>query len=251
MGGGAIRMSDLPSRPSEVSQSINLVQSKRIQDVFSKDAWKGRRCFVVGGGPSLKGFKFGILKKELVVTVNRGLEFCPSSAINLCTDARVWGWYENIDGGFGQEAKDKFHAYKGCKVWVNVQQFPFPEDIYVINPIAPSDFTFAEYYRGIPIYSNSGVNALMLAACLGANPIYLLGFDLYGEEGRTANFHPGYPEGSNKEDLYNFFLDDFKDAELKLRNHTKVINLNPDSKLPYFEFGDIKSLKLGARSKNG
>lgn len=215
--------------------------NKKIQDIFPKDIWKNQRCFIVGGGSSLKSFDFNKLSGELVITTNRGLEVFPNSAINLCTDARVWGWYE--DKSLGDEAKQKFDSYKGYKVWLNVQSFPFPEDIFTLNPVFPTDFNFSDYYRGLSVYGNSGVNAIMLAACLGANPIYLLGFDLYGVNGKTANYHAGYPEGGNNEDLYSKFLEDFKDASLKLKNYTKVINLNPESKLPYFEFDEFNKIK--------
>ena len=245
-----VRMSDVKSAEQRTAQVFaeltdengKLRNNKRIQDVFPKDIWKGKRCFIIGGGSSLQGFDFSQLKGELVITVNRGLEVCPFSAINVCTDARVWGWYESSKD-FGAEAVEKFRIYKGYKVWLNVQAFPFPEDIYTINPLAPTDFTFNDYYRGIPIYGNSGVNALMLAACLGANPIYLLGFDLYGINGKTANWHNGYPEDSGHDDgLYKAFLDDFHAACLQLSNHTKVINLNSKSELMYFDFGEFKDI---------
>ena len=224
-----VRMQDIQDA-SEKQQIImnsfttpdgKIKNNKRIQDIFPKDIWKDKRCFVIGGGSSLKNFDFKKLNGELVITTNRGLEFYPQSAINICTDARVWGWYE--DKSLGDEAKEKFYSYKGYKVWLNVQAFPFPEDIYTINPIFPTDFNFSDYYRGLPVYGNSGVNAIMLAACLGANPIYLLGFDLYGVNGKTANYHSGYSEGGNKEDLYTRFLEDFKDASLKLKTQTPLL----------------------------
>jgi len=245
-----VRMCDVKSPEQRTVEAFaeitdsqgNLRSNKRIQDVFPKDIWKGKRCFIIGGGPSLKGFDFNQFKGELVITVNRGLEACPFSAMNVCTDARVWGWYESSKD-LGPEATEKFRSYKGYKVWLNVQAFPFPEDIYTINPLAPTDFTFQEYYRGIPIYGNSGVNAIMMAACLGANPIYLLGFDLYGVDGHLANYHSGYPENMGQsEELYKVFQDDFHAASLQLNNHTKVINLNPKSNLKYFEFGNFKDI---------
>ena len=40
--------------------------------------WKGRRCFVVGGGPSLQGFDFNVLKGELVIALNAGFIINPT-----------------------------------------------------------------------------------------------------------------------------------------------------------------------------
>ena len=36
-----------------------------LQRLLEDGAWAGRRCFIVGGGPSLKGFDFRRLKGEL------------------------------------------------------------------------------------------------------------------------------------------------------------------------------------------
>ena len=219
-----------------------LRKNKLLYQYIPSGAWAGRRCFIIGGGTSLKGFDFERLRGELVITVNRGFEYAPFSAINLCQDARVFGFYENKEFAEGEEAKKKFEAYKGYKTWLNVQAFPFPEDIYQIDIIHPSDFKYNSYAGGIPPYNNSGLNALCLAICLGANPIYLLGFDCYGVNDSTANFHSGYPS-SNKEEIYKDFIKDFNKVAGEVKDITKIINLNPKSNIKAFEFGNIDDIK--------
>lgn len=212
----------------------NLLHSKMPSGI-----WKGRRCFLIGGGPSLKGFDFSQLKGELVITVNRAFEDCSWSAINICQDARVFGWYEG--GDLGEEARKKFASYKGYKTWLNVQAFPFPEDIYQIDLCHVSDFNYKNYSGGIPPHGNSGLNALCVAACLGADPIYLLGFDMKGSDKHTANYHKGYPT-QDSDNVYPQFIQDFKNAMGAFNPGSRVINLNPDSALRCFPFGRFEDL---------
>jgi len=216
-------------------------RSKQLYQVMPSGIWKDRRCFIIGGGPSLKDFNFDILKGEPTITVNRAFEFCPHSSINICQDARVFGYYENKELPEGQEAKDRFEKYKGFKAWLNVQAFPFPEDIYQIGIVHPADFKFENYAGGIPPYNNSGLNALCLAVCLGANPIYLLGFDCKGKNGRTVNFHSGYLD-TNEDEVYRDFIKDFNEVAYRIKGKTKVINLNPESGIKCFDFGRIEDV---------
>ena len=54
-------------------RGIDFVPTDRrlFPNTLEDDTWKGRRCFIIGGGPSLRGFDFSSLKGELVIGVNR------------------------------------------------------------------------------------------------------------------------------------------------------------------------------------
>lgn len=250
--GGAIRMQDLPDAGD--NQRISLITkisfdqegkkrlNKRLHDVLPSGCWKGRRCFIVGGGTSLEGFDFSQLQGELVITVNRAMEHVPNAAVMIAQDARLWGWYES--GDLGQEAKEKFRNFKGFKSWVNCQAFPYPEDLYIIDTTHVRDFNWKEYNYsgGLPWCTNTGLDALCLAVCLGANPIYLLGFDCYGKEGKTANFHAGYPDNNDAIIYKDNFVPNFNDFSTYINPITKVVNLNPKSELKCFEFGEFKDI---------
>lgn len=249
---GHITMRDVVERAetNRVSQAkadtIKLVEAKRLHTVLPAGSWAGRRCFVVGGGPSAKGFNFDLLKGELVIAVNRAFEHIPNAAVMLAQDARLWGWYEckDLSEYLGDEAKNKFDSFKGFKTWVNCQVFPYPEDVHVIDVIgdASPDWNPNEYSQGIPMTSNTGAAALMLATVLGATTIYLIGFDMEGKDGKTANWHDGYKD-SNRATVYDDFLCDFDHYALQFKSKAKIINLNPKSRLKLFEFGDIKDVK--------
>jgi SAM-dependent methyltransferase len=245
--GGVIRMQDLPDAEKKVlpieAVSFNTkgerIQTLKLHDVLPSGSWKGRRCFILGGGQSLKGFDFSQLKGELVIACNRAFESCPNAAVMIAQDARLWGWYEG--GDLGMEAREKFRAFKGFKSWVNCQAFPYPEDLYIIDTTHVRDFNWDKYNYsgGIPWCTNTGLDALCLAVCLGANPIYLLGFDCYGKDGKTANFHEGYPDHNDEIIYKENMVPNFNDFSPYINAVTKVINLNPKSEIKCFEFGEL------------
>jgi len=247
--GDFITTSDLPARKKAKAYIPGVIKNnRRLYEVLPDNSWKGRRCFIIGGGPSLRGFDFSQLKGELVIAVNRAFEKI-DAAIMVSQDARFWGWIENEK--LGKDSKRKFNEYKGLKVWIQTTWmqgggFPFPEDIYTIKSTGSREMAFNSK-NGLPSCTNSGLNALCLAACLGANPIYLLGFDMKGEKGKAAWWHSGYPEVQNEEMYKRLMVPNFELFASSIKKAGfKVINLNPDSKLNCFEFGrfeDIKKVK--------
>jgi len=263
--GGAVRMQDLPDagdRRTSIDKILTnaageKIITKKLCDVLPSGSWKGRRCFIIGGGTSLKGFDFSKLQGELIIAVNRAMEFVPFATIMIAQDARLWGWYES--GDLGLEAKEKFNNFKGYKAWVNCQSFPYPEDLYIIDTKHSSDFNWKtyDYAGGIPLCTNTGLDALCLAVCLGASDIYLLGFDCYGKEGKTANFHAGYPDNNDDVIYKDIFLPNFRDLAVHINKKANVINLNPKSTLNCFKFGEFKDIvftspenKLGQKEKD-
>jgi len=246
--GEVILMSDLdfPKKKKETSFKISIWDVIKLEDrylykVLPDGIWKDRRCFIVGGGPSLKGFNFSLLKGELTIGINRAFEkFDPTIIFSM--DSRFWTWVE--EGKFGKEVTEKFHKYKGFKVWLNTFGFPYPEDIYLLNSATGAEeaLTFS-MKEGLGHGNNSGYAALNLAICLGANPIYLLGFDMKGDNGKQKWWHDGYPQQQN-EDVYKDFKSNFEKAAPKIKEAGfKVINLNPDSALRCFEFGEFEDIK--------
>ena len=90
--------------------------------------------------------------------------------------------------------------------------------------------------HGIYGGNNSGFGALMLAIALGANPIYLLGYDMKIES--KTHWHSGYPN-QNAEKLRNRLLI-FKKQFEEFANPIKklgidIVNLNPNSALSCFK----------------
>ena len=206
-----------------------MLRPKSLWNIMPRNLWQGRRCFIVGGGPSLNGFDWSLLDGEISIGINRAFEkFNPT--MMFCMDPRVWGWI--VRGDFGQESTEKYEQYKGTRVWINMSNFIFPDDVYVVdlNELQPCG-------------SNSGHAAINLAMLLGANPIYLLGFDMRGNsKGGQEWFHNGYPV-TQTEGVYDGFLKALNGDVGRIKNNgTQVVNLTPKSALKCFPTDKIGNI---------
>ena len=91
---------------------------------------------------------------------------------------------------------------------------------------------------------NSGYAAINLAICLGANPIYLLGFDMEKGKngGKQINWHGKYPV-QQSDNVYSTFIKNFQwAAPIIKRRGTQVINLYRNSGLKMFPFDDLENV---------
>jgi len=215
-----------------------------LYTVLPDDSWRGRRCFVVGAGPSLKGFDFDRLRGELSIGVNRAIEsFSPS--IWFSADSRFIRWIETgeLRGGL----RDRFRNYKdGLKCLVTTSAGYYAEDIFTLLPANSGGRLSSSMREGI--FSgrgrgcNSGLGALNLALCLGADPIYLLGFDMKGgSDGMQTWYHSNYPVIQSA-DVYPDFIRAFESVAEEAAKKADIINLNSDSTLRCFPFGCIEGV---------
>ncbi len=250
-----IRMSDIPRRRTQI-QSIKKnwdmlkKNSDRRSDYVTKGspnhlfnaiedgAWTGNRCFIVGGGPSLSNFDFTQLKDELTIGINAAFtKFNPT--ILFSTDSRFYTWI--VNGTLGNEVKQQFDNYRGYKVWLNVANYQYPDNIFRLDCGGETAFPFT-LKEGIGHGNNSGYSALNIAVCLGANPIYLLGFDMKGENGLQKWFHNLYPCVQG-EHIFQRMIKNFENVAATICDKgIRVINLNPNSALKCFEFGDLNKI---------
>lgn len=198
--------------------------------------WKGQRCFIIGGGPSLKGFDWSLLEGELTIGCNLAFEaFDPCMVVAV--DKRfyqwiLWGEYEEKHPGLRQRFLDlnvgKYLLYPP----ESLSNFYTGIDIIPRNNSGTLSTTLAE---GVMMGSNTGFAAINLALCLGADPIYLLGFDMSGDgAGKQAHFHAGHPT-IQADTCYPKFIETFDRFAPELSKHARIVNLNPESKLEHFE----------------
>ena len=227
------------SRVGRTPVILDYEQGRMLYDILPDQSWKGQRCVIIGGGESLKDFDFSKLKNELVIGVNRAYEVMPCT-INYAMDNNLYHWITS--GKLGQEAKKKFEDFKGIPVWLDSAGYDYPKGIFILNKSNSHKSTYA-MKDGIKSGTNAGFGALNLAICLGANPIYLLGFDMEGKEGKQVWWHDGYPD-NQIDRVYESFIIDFKTVVPELKEKDiRVVNLNPESKLKCFEFGEFKDIK--------
>jgi len=206
-----------------------------LYEVLPDDSWKGKPCFIIGGGPSLEGFDWSRLKGKRTIGINRAFErFEPTIIFSM--DTRFLAWLER--GEYGPEMKKRLIRSSAYKVWQCTYTAQLPAFIYIIK-------VHKDYYTGCRAFTeslkigighgdNSGYGALNVACCLGANPIYLLGYDLKHENGKS-HWHEGHP-AKQKEEAIEKWIGHFGWAAPLIKSRGfRVINLNPNSALECFE----------------
>ena len=218
---------------------LNYDKGRMLHQVMPENAWKGQRCFIIGGGTSLEDFDFSQLKNEFTIGVNRAFEKIDCT-INFAMDHNLYSWI--TDGKLGQITQDKFADYKGFPVWLDGAGYDYPRGVFILEKTATHKLG-SSIKDGIGGGTNSGFGAFNLAVCLGANPIYLLGFDMKGKDGKQAWWHNGYPDKQGDK-IYKSFINDFKRVTEELdKRRIQVFNLNYHSDLKCFEFQDFSKIK--------
>lgn len=165
-----------------------------VQYWYPDQVWMGYPCYVVGGGSSLEGFDWDQLRDRNVVGTNvmfyYGHELVP---ICFAGDAKF------INSRSHEEGMREYVASGGIMV-TNSNRF---------NPKPPPWLKIMKRTLhglgtdGLGWNGNSGASAINLALLLGANPVYLLGFDMQALNGKT-NFHTMHRKSNPK--VYPRFL---------------------------------------------
>jgi hypothetical protein len=224
-----ITMSQVPDATVRRSRQQIYKVNRKLGDVLKDGAWKGSRCFIIGGGESVKDFDLKKLEGEHTIGINLAFRlFDPEIIFGM--DARLWGWIENDETAPGDKAK--FDACPAIKVWSDISSAPLPEDIVLAPSICRPGMSKTTN-EGLGCGTNSGFGALNLALLLGASEIYLIGFDFYGDR-----WHAGYPQHGEAGNDYHKTCYEEHSAEIA-GFPSRIINLNPKSCLKIFEFGKL------------
>ncbi|MCK9601764.1 MAG: hypothetical protein M0R06_22160 [Sphaerochaeta sp.] len=222
-----------------------------FSDRFPDGAWRGKRCFIVGGGPSLKGFDFERLRGERVIAINKAFYDVPFADIVFGMDRPLLDdlMSGKIDADYRAKNPDgpernyqaAFAEFAGVKVWLDLSNYSYPEDVCSIPSAGEIGWT-KSCKEGLYHGQNSGYGALNLAMVLGADPIYLLGYDCAKGPAGEKNYHGGYPSAGNPSALETF-KEAFKaGAKMLMAGRHHIYNLNPDSALRCFPFMDISAV---------
>lgn len=182
-------------------------------------SWQGQEVFIVGGGESLKGFDWDLLKPLRTIGCNDA--YLHGTDICIFGDKR---WFE-----FHQKALENY----GGIVFTNCPQ--------VQKSKLPWLWLLRREARGLHNGAlgwnkNTGASAVNLALILGAAKIYLLGFDMKLSKTGESNWHENKLMKSNKK-VYPEFLKGFKCVAQNLRTkypEVEVINVTDDSALNEF-----------------
>jgi hypothetical protein len=200
-------------------------KNKKLSDICSIETLKGKRCFILGGGPSIKALQFSWLKGEFTIGINRSYEVFPTDIL-YCMDhdfyvritQHMMDKYDPKSGAY-----NKFMTFPGRKVFLAIG-FPFKYDdsVFVVNRIYQEECNLTDINRGIWAGNNSGAGAIMLAALLGCRDIYLLGYDMKATE--KTHFHSGYPKQTVDE--YRLKIEKFKKDLFKISTSLRMNDVN-------------------------
>jgi len=194
-----------------------------------ENAYQGKRCFILGNGPSLKNVDFSILKSEYVFTVNFSPKIENFSKLN--TNFHVWTdmYMYTRQPSFGEEIARVLRMLSGsCEVkpkcFFNINMYPLIKeyqldqelDIHYINNCKyfyDGCNTKFDYTKPMFDYASVVFTAVSLAVYMGFSEIYLLGCDATGilgvidsRKGKVDSSH-AYKTDAANETLFQFYKD--------------------------------------------
>jgi len=223
--------------------------NRYLWEVLPDMAWTNKSCFIIGGGPSLREFPFSRLKGHRTIGVNLAFtKFEPSVTFSM--DSRFLKWLETER--YGPAITRRFEKLNSYRVQMMTYPASFPPLVFVVpvfKNYSAGHWAFTESMRdGIGHGNNSGYAALNLAAVLGANPIYLLGFDWNKRLGlpeRDPNYNPNsdlqihyYNDIEHRGIGYvGYYENHNPDKEFKstIKKDIKIYNVSPESNINCFE----------------
>lgn len=198
-------------------------QQQRLHNTlwFPDKEWLGGRAFLIGGGPSLKGFDFDLLKPEHVIGANDAFNL-GGDIVKFCVFGDANWWHHN---------KYKLEKFTG-KVVSNAPSL-IPMNVpYMLKTARQRD----GIHTGTTLGWNysTGALAINLAISLGAVSIYLLGYDLCNRQDKS-HWHDHNPKRT-QEFTFKRFIRGFQCVKASLPEGIKVINVTDGtSQLECFE----------------
>ena len=214
-----------------------------LSAVLEDGAWQGQPAFLIGGGPSLIGFDFERLRgKGIIVAINRAFEFIPFADILFFMD---WKFYRMCHDDPARYRL--WEQFAGRKVFLNLMGRKL-DDCFSVRSLGRNGLS-SSLAKGLYHGNNSGAGALNLAWCMGAKPIYLLGYDMNGSIDGKSHFHSGYGK-QPKSNVSKSFIAYFVEMAKRMGGTNRVINLNPKSGLRSFPFGNVDEVLDGLPRQN-
>jgi hypothetical protein len=192
--------------------------------------------WVVGSGPSLKGFDFSVLEGQIVIGVNRSFAV-PHATIASTIDMRFYNWIH--DKALGETVHDAWLAFRGPKIIATMEQkafWPHDKGVYSIIREAMAH-KFPPTMAQIGKAKDSGFGALMLAIAMGAKDIGLLGFDMGVQaDKKTQQWHHDPHPIAQDGGVYDKFIPMFRELSDWMRAQDggcgfRITNYTPGSGL--------------------
>jgi hypothetical protein len=205
--------------------------------------WRGQTAAILAGGPSLTPEQVEACRGRCrVIAVNNSYLAAPWADVLYFSDAQaptapreMWHWWNH------HRERPEYRAFGGLKVTLEnpfvIAAEPETKSLYNVG-----ESGFPERRDALTTGKNSGYQAIVLAALLGARRIALLGYDMRCTGGKT-HWHGGHAHRTHSgPNIYrDFMLPHFAGlAKALAARGVEVLNATPDSALTDFPMTSLK-----------
>lgn len=243
---GDVYGKDRTTRHSNIQHDLKGVP--KITITKSLPAATKNRCFIIGGGPSLKGFDFSQLEGEDVIVTNAAISYVKHAKYFVTMDYQILSKISNIF----EKAKSKncetifvanfareYMKFQNGHI-IDIRNRQAYKQVHLFDHVIRSTgFThpnkgFGDNWDEFQNGRNSGFCAIQLALLLGYKEVYLLGFDM-GITKRATHFHTGYRQTTSRfaKNLQTY-LTLFKQTLKRYKGKNRIISCTPNSPLNQF-----------------
>ena len=199
--------------------------------------YDGQPVFIVSTGTSLRGFNFSRLDGRITIGINRVIEYYHPAILHLGDrraqhiHAAAISRYDGMIIATEQAAPPGRHDTFAIRH--NVDTFELTGTMTELSTFVGRSFRDGFYGGG------AGCTALHSAILLGGDPIYLLGYDFYEDNGR--HFDEWDPSQNALPELYDT---PFQGLQHLARQPwiPRIYNCNPRSRLTCFPFTSLDDL---------
>jgi len=172
---------------------------------------KNNRVFIIGGGSSLSGFDFSILKDEDIIAVNKSIEYVNYAKYFVTMDYTFFTNHHKLTNAdfsiINNKAEHTYFIINTEHSYIKNINGVYTDTRFNLKYTALEKFEgvirspktydssrgFGSDIHTFTHGNNSGYCALQLAIALGYEEIYLLGYDLNISSSKT-HFHNGYKQ---------------------------------------------------------
>ena len=187
---------ELAQRPTR-SEAAVLARNARFKNMYA-----GRRCFVIGNGPSLNKQDLSPLANEITIAMNQFnkhpiIEEWKPTMFCMAEPADNWDWRRLPSFLEKLDAQAYFYRIEYKQIF-DEHKYVDPEKVFYLKTYGglhswPSGRLSFDLTKCIPGCRSTAHMAIMVALHAGCSPIYLLGLDqtIYQQGGLTqAHFYP-------------------------------------------------------------
>ncbi|MGH8487896.1 MAG: hypothetical protein ACREXS_03210 [Gammaproteobacteria bacterium] len=199
--------------------------------------YEGLPIYVISTGTSLRGFNFARLNGKITIGINRVIEYYHPSILHFIdvtahkTHAKALRSYNGMIIA-GEGAGPTYSHANTFEIKRNVDTFELSGKMTMLSRNVGRSFSDGWYGGG------AGCTALHTAILLGGNPIYLLGYDYYEDNG--SHFDK-YDESRNDKNLYSICFDGVKHIA-RQDWIPRIYNCNPKSRMIALPAIDIETV---------